>query len=647
MMARKDTRKGDRHKPGRKQPGDRHKNRNRALPFLAIDGEGWGEDADGVQHYQVLIAANDDVRYVLDLGRPLTSNECFEFLCTLPQKYTLISFSFGYDFTMMTRDLTVAQQMSLADRKSREETVPDRATGKPRQIVRKVKFGPYYLDALPRKVVYINKYERESSVKLKIYDTFSFFGFGYLKVLQQWKVTTEEELAHITAGKNRRADDEHDRSQEIEYSVLECKTLCRIMTKIRTMCVELGFPLRTWYGSGSVASALLTKYKLADYLGPIPQGMNDGASRAFFGGRFETATIGELTDIHYYDIVSAYPSIIQSLPCLKCGTWRRARAYDSNAKVALWRVTWRGTGHPHWGPLPYRTKTGDILFPCGGTGDYWADEVCAAVAYDPKTVKVTSGWIYDSACDHTPFSFVPELFQARREYKAKNDGRQLILKLALNSLYGKLAQTVGTHTYLSSVWAGMITAGVRAKLLGAIAQAPEAVVATATDSVASRVPLDLKIGDALGEWEYKPTPTIFYIMDGFSQSETNTERTRTRGINPTEVVWDRLRTAWQQDGFRGKVTFTIRRFMGLNLMAARGKPEKSGRWLDLDREVTFVSGKRMPFPGPAHNTMPRLDLYREAALSAPYKKLWAIAQEENAILNDAPDHVGSILDAQV
>ena len=81
------------------------------------------------------------------------------------------------------------------------------------------------------------------------------------------------------------------------------------------------------------------------------------------------------------------------------------------------------------------------------------------------------------------------------------------IKLLLNSMYGKFAQSVGAAPYRNWVYASLITSGCRAKILDAIATHPEgtkAVAMIATDAVFFTSPHPgLSYTDALGDWKLK------------------------------------------------------------------------------------------------------------------------------------------------
>ena len=648
---RKDLRKGDRHKT----QTDRHRKnaaglqvRHKSPPFLAIDGEGWGRTEFGVQYYQLMVAANDTETYVLDTGKPLFTSDILAWLASLPKHRTLISFSFGYDVTMLAKHLPTEKKIKLAQREKRPLISRGWRKGQPRPVYH----DGHALDWLPRKFFSING--------RKIYDVWSFSGKSLLETLKMWDVCSADEMALIAAGKERRPGDTHDRATETEYCRMENVAICRVMTKIRDLCRGLGYPLTSYYGAGSVASAIMKKHSINFHVGKLPESARIAAQTAFFGGRFETASVGEFDDIYYYDIVSAYPSIIRNLPCLACGTWDTFKhgeyyKHAAHRDTAIWHVKWKlgllaGDDDVFrlWGPLPWRSGKGLISYPACGEGWYHASEVRAALAMFPNNIEVIEGWVYETPCEHRPFAFVDDLFRQRAEYKAKGMAEQLVLKLGLNSLYGKSAQSTGSAKFASPVWAGMITAGTRAQLLSAIAQSPENVLSTATDSISSRVPLDLPIGKELGQWEHEKVDHIFIAGDGLSYSPGTNSRTRTRGIGAKDIVWDRFLDAWRSSFWAGKAKFKTTRFEGLKVMVARGKPDLAGRWNKSVRELSFGSHKRMhssAFDEP-HNTFPHPCSSGE--ISAPYEKNIGLADAfavEMAYVADAKDGEDFFLEA--
>ena len=105
-------------------------------------------------------------------------------------------------------------------------------------------------------------------------------------------------------------------------------------------------------------------------------------------------------------------------------------------------------------------------------------------------IKVLEGMIFEPADpDFHPFAWVQDLFDERaRLIKIDpNDVTAIVIKLVLNSLYGKLAQYVGMAgqppSYASPWMAAAITAGTQRMLISAALTAPNAIICFAVDGI--------------------------------------------------------------------------------------------------------------------------------------------------------------------
>jgi hypothetical protein len=81
----------------------------------------------------------------------------------------------------------------------------------------------------------------------------------------------------------------------------------------------------------------------------------------------------------------------------------------------------------------------------------WQDgsPVSSISKFEGVRFVVEEAWIYAPASDARPLAFINELYEKRREIKEQIEKTgqynvmEKVIKLLLNSLYGKLAQTVG------------------------------------------------------------------------------------------------------------------------------------------------------------------------------------------------------------
>jgi hypothetical protein len=330
------------------------------------------------------------------------------------------------------------------------------------------------------------------------------------------------------------------------------------------------------------------------------------ASNAYYGGRFETSCIGPIPGpVYRYDKRSAYPAAMLRLPCPLHTRWehkpRANRLPDGGIYLA--KVSFDHPDVP-WCGLPFRQNRG-LFWPIRGTGGYWSHELEAAQRYvHTRIVNVHDLWIARCECDCRLFEWVRDVYDQRRQLGS--DTRGYPLKIALASLYGKLAQRCGRGPYHDVVPAGLITAITRAELLKAVGQHPHSVPMAAADAIFSKELLSLDIGEGLGQWEEKIWPDLFIAQPGVYWSPTDVEKSvKSRGA-PRSVIglaaprfhqafaeWlDVLRRPGGMDCVLTErlipsVPVTVRVFIGCRLAMARGKPWLAGKWEDVTRHESF------------------------------------------------------------
>jgi hypothetical protein len=336
-------------------------------------------------------------------------------------------------------------------------------------------------------------------------------------------------------------------------------------------------------------------------MGPYDEAL---ALLAYYGGRFDTALFGWFSDVHEYDIRSAYPDQIRNLPCLAHGQWVDCK--DPFKYIhGIYRVKWNvgiGCLYP---PFPYRDSTGCIWYLYEGQGWYHADEIRAAIeVFGNKAIQVLEGKAWDQQCDHKPFDFVEKLYKWRLQIAKENYPKGQIVKLALNSMYGKLVQSVGSKNseppFQNFFLGGAITAGTRAKLLRAIGSHMDKVVSLATDGIITLDKLTLTIGQQLGEWEYSELLTHIQISNGVYHSidKEGKAKERARGIGHGEMDWHEIEHIYREHGIAGSYIYyrkshfyTIREALHLN------QAELECTWADNEERHLEFTPTRMEVTG--------------------------------------------------
>ena len=260
----------------------------------------------------------------------------------------------------------------------------------------------------------------------------------------------------------------------LAYCLKECQFMGQLAQKLTDAHKAVGLELKSYHGAGSSAGAMLTTMGIKEKIIKAPEEMTDAIASAFFGGRFENSRIGTVPGpVFNFDISSAYPYQLPFLPCLEHGEWLwtdNELDLDQTQEFSAALVHYGLSPHPQftaWGPFPFRTNEGSIAFPIeSGGGWVWRSEYLAGRAAFPN-VYFRGAWLRTRTCACIPFKRIPEFYTERM--RIGKEGPGLVLKLGMNSCYGKLAQSVGNALFNSWVWAGIITGGTRAQILHVLA----------------------------------------------------------------------------------------------------------------------------------------------------------------------------------
>ena len=433
-------------------------------------------------------------------------------------------------------------------------------------------------------------------------DTGPFWQTSFLKVIDPkgWDdggVCTPEEFETVVAGKADRGhsysygDSSYYESMQL-YNVLENEILARVTTRLNEGFMNDKIPIKLskseWYGPGRAAQLWIdslhkkvadkeaaaanramqskrdrrNEYGLlnADVYMSMPSWFYDAAQASYYGGWFEQFMHGHVGDVWEYDVNSAYPHIISTLPCLHTdglhtGTYEQGeddRFPDDPKRYTLVYATVEGSDH-FIGPLPHRTKQGLILRPLKTTGWYWLHEIQAAKRAGLVDTMDVERWVSYDPCSCPP-PFNPDDIGITRMYDLrlalrKNSPAGKALKLVYNSAYGKTAQSIGQPKYSNPVYASLITAGCRTLILDAIASHPmgsAAISMVATDGVyftRSHPSLPLS-SNTLGLWDETPKVGMTQFMPGVYWDDDTRKRIadgespklKSRGISARDLA---------------------------------------------------------------------------------------------------------------
>jgi len=570
------------------------------MPFATVDGEG-GNVPDsttlfGTKHEYLMLRADSQV---LNLNRPLHYRDCFDFLSGLSRHYIWTGFAFDYDVTMMCRGLSEERARRLYDPTERLRKDDPSLAFPTIDIDNTWRIG--YLPHKEFKVARIDEISPGSHQPqyTTISDTFGFFQSSFVKTLEKWNIGTPDQKEQIQKGKNLRAEFGEMTQEIIDYNALECVLHDELMEKFREICREVGYVPRRWQGAGQLATAMLQAHGVPKR-DDIPAMQNERfralANAAYYGGRAETTAVGHVPGpVFQCDINGAYVAALQTLPCLIHGTWTYVRTQPPPGKLWVGHLSFHHGQDRILNNLPVRSKNGTIFFPQKGTGYYWSPEVASACRFGTQ-IQFHSGWVYSSKCDCKPFDWIPGYY-AKRLRLGKSD-RGTVLKLGGNSIYGKIAQSIGRAPWANPVWAGLITAWCRAQIIEAYGAHPEDTFMIMTDGIfMATMPKHIVASTTLGGWEVKKHDHLFIIQPGLYFLP---EDIKTRGVPHGRIVDLQDEFRERADEFNRTmrmpkpVSVPVENFITMRQALARRKWHIAGTWEKTSKAISFDwSSKRL------------------------------------------------------
>jgi len=548
---------------------------NSDRPFIAWDGEGINPDGGGPQNYSLLVCATPDgTRHIK--SPHLSTLEILDFLISVESDYPHayhVGFGMGYDFNQFLSSL-------------RREAV---------EILHKTGFiylcmRQYRVEWRKGKYLRVTRYHPHK-ISLTIYDTFAFFHTSFVKACESF-LGSSETLERIKLGKSRRQD---FRYEEIDNDILpycedEVIWLVRLMDRLRDLLDAAGIHISHWWGPGAVASAVLRKSSVHSHMCSAPEAVREAARYAYAAGRFEMPKLGRVHPVWGIDINSAYPTAISDLPTLSQGNWRRVENPTRLVRFGVYRVKSAHLidrmGSRVLAPLFHRDRQHRISYHWFSDGWYWTPE--AELVIDDPNFIISEGWEWIPNNEERPFKWVRDMYRRRQIWKKQGNQAQYVLKIAMNSLYGKMAQRVGWDKknwlppkWHQLEWAGWVTSWTRARIYRICkALGLDTIVSIETDGVyTTRDPSEIGIvaSEEMGGWSVTEYRQALYVQSGLAWLEKTdgSWEIKFRGLDPDSLTWSLLRLA-STEGWDSPLEGTTTRFVGAG--AALMSKEFNNKW---------------------------------------------------------------------
>lgn len=580
-------------------------------PFIAWDGEGISTDPDKPQNY-VLLACHtpDGPRHIS--GERLKVTQILRFIISVeldfPDAYH-IGFALGYDFNQFFATLSKVQLTIL------------HKTG-----VLYLNMRTFRIQWMKGKSLTITQYRKVKNAKGEwvsqkiasavLYDVWSFFNTSFVKSVRKF-LGDSDELRRVEEGKLRRQTFTYDDLETfvLPYCYLEISLLVRLMERFREILFQAGFKIRMWHGPGAIASFVLKQYGVGKAMCKTPDEVREAAQYAYAAGRFELPKVGRFEKVWSVDQNSAYPNAIAQLPNLARGEWKHVEGKPRRlARFGVYRVKsqadFRGVLSRSLAPLFHRDQRGRISYPWSNDGWYWSPEV--SLVWNDTRYQILEGWEFvPEDVNDRPFKWVVDMFEQRLEMQKRGNPAEYALKIALNSLYGKMAQRIGwdqeTRTapkWHQLEWAGWVTSYTRACIYRMSLQLGlDNIVAIETDGIYCTVdPSTLGVRHAvgLGEWKISENGESYYVQNGLAWLRKEDEwQTKYRGLDPGSLTIDAVishlcdigSTRTWKDTIRG----TSHRFVGIGAaLVSKNWSDRFCRWETIPREIIVGGdGKRI------------------------------------------------------
>jgi DNA polymerase type B, organellar and viral len=521
--------------------------------FIAVDGE--GITLPNGEHRYVLFGVGDD--QIEDENGLEWYNILAHIYRHRRDGYAFVGFYLSYDFDRWIRTMPYDRAYRLVTTEGRTARRSKSAKQHNKVLPVDMSHG-WQINMLGKKMfefrkrtcncdLYYCKHPKGPFVR--VCDSGPFFQSSFLKAIdpRKWTkpIVTMAEYELIEKNKKFRAYATEITDEMRYYNKLENRILVRLMNVLNDAFKEMGIVLapNQWFGPGQAAQKWMKNEcipKNEDIYKAVPQQFSEAARMSYFGGWFEIMMHGIIPgESHEYDINSAYPYIISSLPCLLHGEWRQgSNTSPPDTKYVLVYASvsnYQNKRASTIGTMLHREYDSSIKRPDRTKGWFWLSEINAAKK--AKTIRYCHiyEWMSYDPCDCLPPMRNVQLLYDLRIKVGKDTPLGKGCRLAYNSMYGKFAQSIGDPIFANPIYASLITSGCRTMILEAIASHPKGkddVCMVATDAVFFATPHPgLPISKRLGDWDYQCRNNLTLFKPGVYWDD-ETRRDIDKGESP-------------------------------------------------------------------------------------------------------------------
>jgi len=342
------------------------------------------------------------------------------------------------------------------------------------------------------------------------------------------------------------------------YCIEDCRLTKELSEHwIATFEAVFGFYTNNWISAGYLAEKVLINNDIPIPLfNELPYSLQELARNSFYGGRFELIKRGYIGECYLYDLNSAYPYALTTLPDITNGRWFESLKIHPKAKLGFFFIETNISDKVKIASFPFIKRNKTICYPSGKFRTYVTLDELQMVKDDPEIkYKILESWqfIPRSNCSYPFKNFIEKQYYKRLELKQNNNPLEKAIKIVLNSIYGKMAQRTNNviGNLFNPVIASYITGFTRRQLYDFTKQnkLDNLVVAYATDSVACQKKISNLDSKMLGEMKLdKQATDVIFLSNGFYKFN---EIWKNRGIGydkERKIEIEHLDTKIRKDG---------------------------------------------------------------------------------------------------
>lgn len=414
----------------------------------------------------------------------------------------------------------------------------------------------FHLRIIPNKSVKITDtaYSRNSRKAFYVYDASNFYAtsYGHLtldyasnKYLGKRKINTELNLDRKRIGEERGYYQAH-RKDIIKYCISDSKLTLELFNLIRDTLHKLHLPIpKKWSSLASIHKRYLFNKKLL--LGneknfEIVKSFVPAIEKVYFGGLFETMSLGSYNNIVELDINSAYPYAMIHLPEMDGKVYLGTSKGFEDCYYRIYKIRSKLTPF-----MPYRNNE-KLFYGYSKTEKSFYINAIDKELLDSNGIryKIIESFGFGDNGKY-PFRYVKKYYDEKFDIKnkfGKDSPEYHFIKIFLNSGYGILAQRKPIITrYTNLVYASYITSICRSmirKKQRELESRGYKVLSLNTDGIlASKRDSELISSEQLGEWSVKKYDKAIIFCSGvYFLYKGNYVETRHRGLrnfNPDTI----------------------------------------------------------------------------------------------------------------